>query len=307
MVLKSKLSLRQGQNLVITPDLQQAIKLLQMSNVELQKFIEEEVAQNPLLELEEPRGVLERSSEDLRDRGPKLDQAVRASDLDSDNKVGSSYTDDPDNDDIEPLAWSVENTISGTMSQGSRSLDTDIENVYETVSASDWPSLDIAVDEIYRSSRDKGGAGEYDFDHRVYNLANTAAEKSTLRDYLIGQVNIDLDTPTEIMIARYLIDMLDDNGWFSGDLESVALALGCSIDLVEQTLEKCQQMDPPGVFGRTLAECLALQLHEKDRLDPAMQVLLDNLGLLGKRSFSQLRRLCEVDAEDLLQMVAEIK
>jgi len=109
------------------------------------------------------------------------------------------------------------------------------------------------------------------------------------------------------MIADRLIDMLDDNGWLSGELETVAVALGCTIDRVEETLARCQQLDPPGIFGRSLAECLALQLREKDRLDPAMQALLDHLELLGKREFAQLRRICGVDNEDLLQMVTEIK
>ena len=109
------------------------------------------------------------------------------------------------------------------------------------------------------------------------------------------------------MIADRLIDILDDNGWLSGELETVAVALGCTTERIEETLARCQRLDPPGIFGRTLAECLALQLREKDRLDPAMEALLKNLELLGKREFVQLRRICGVDNEDLLQMVAEIK
>tara|TARA_B110000459_G_C16461506_1_gene425447 strand:- start:8 stop:934 length:927 start_codon:yes stop_codon:yes gene_type:complete len=79
------------------------------------------------------------------------------------------------------------------------------------------------------------------------------------------------------------------------------------MDRVNTALARCQLFDPPGIFARSLSECLALQLREKNRLDPAMQALLNNLELLAKREFAQLRRLCGVDNEDLVQMVTEIK
>ena len=317
MVLGPRLDLRQSQSLVMTPQLQQAIKLLQMSNVELTEFIEQEIEQNPLLEREDAEGGFEGDSPDAPadDAAPDSADAGEMggdADFDADAEVLSpddpAYDDDdPAYDDEETLPDSADHATSESMGEDDRSLDTDFENVYEPESASDGAAPEAGDEEGDGLNWSTAGAGGGGFDDDLSGLENVAAEETTLRDHLIGQVNIDFDDPVEVMIADRLIDMLDDNGWLSGELETVAVALGCTIDRVEETLARCQQLDPPGIFGRSLAECLALQLREKDRLDPAMQALLDHLELLGKREFAQLRRICGVDNEDLLQMVTEIK
>jgi RNA polymerase sigma-54 factor len=109
------------------------------------------------------------------------------------------------------------------------------------------------------------------------------------------------------MNGVHLIDMLDEAGYLDGDLDQVARVLGCGADRVEKTLARLQEFDPPGIFARNLAECLRLQLRDRDRLDPAMAILVDNLDLLARRELSALAELCGVDAEDLAEMVAEIK
>jgi len=310
MVLGPRLDLRQSQSLVMTPQLQQAIKLLQMSNVELTEFIEQEIEQNPLLEREDAEGGFEGDSPDAPadDAAPdSADAGEMGGDADFDADAEVLSPDDPAYDDEETLPDSADHATSESMGEDDRSLDTDFENVYEPESASDGAAPEAGDEEgdgLNWSTAVAGGGG---FDDDLSGLENVAAEETTLRDHLIGQVNIDFDDPVEVMIADRLIDMLDDNGWLSGELETVAVALGCTIDRVEETLARCQQLDPPGIFGRSLAECLALQLREKDRLDPAMQALLDHLELLGKREFAQLRRICGVDNEDLLQIVTEIK
>lgn len=310
MVLGPRLDLRQSQSLVMTPQLQQAIKLLQMSNVELTEFIEQEIEQNPLLEREDAEGGFEGDSPDAPadDAAPdSADAGDMGGDADFDADAEVLSPDDPAYDDVETLPDSADHATSESMGEDDRSLDTDFENVYEPESASDGAAPEAGDEEGDGLNWSTAGAGGGGFDDDLSGLENVAAEETTLRDHLIGQVNIDFDDPVEIMIADRLIDMLDDNGWLSGELETVAVALGCTIDRVEETLARCQQLDPPGIFGRSLAECLALQLREKDRLDPAMQALLDHLELLGKREFAQLRRICGVDNEDLLQMVTEIK
>ena len=310
MVLGPRLDLRQSQSLVMTPQLQQAIKLLQMSNVELTEFIEQEIEQNPLLEREDAEGGFEGDSPDAPadDAAPdSADAGDMGGDADFDADAEVLSPDDPAYDDVETLPDSADHATSESMGEDDRSLDTDFENVYEPESASDGAAPEAGDEEGDGLNWSTAGAGGGGFDDDLSGLENVAAEETTLRDHLIGQVNIDFDDPVEVMIADRLIDMLDDNGWLSGELETVAVALGCTIDRVEETLARCQQLDPPGIFGRSLAECLALQLREKDRLDPAMQALLDHLELLGKREFAQLRRICGVDNEDLLQIVTEIK
>jgi RNA polymerase sigma-54 factor len=109
------------------------------------------------------------------------------------------------------------------------------------------------------------------------------------------------------MIGQYLIDMVDEAGYLTGDLETVAEKLGARRSDVELILAVLQTFDPPGVCARNLTECLAIQLKERDRYDPAMRALVEHLDLLAKRDLAGLRRLCGVNDEDLADMIAEIR
>ena len=129
----------------------------------------------------------------------------------------------------------------------------------------------------------------------------------TLRQHLMDQLQMEVDDPVDRMIGVHLIDMLDVSGYLVGDLEELAVMLSCDLARVEATLAVMQKMDPTGVFARSLRECLALQLAERNRLDPVIEVALDNLELLASRQISELRKICGVDDEDLMEMVAEIK
>jgi RNA polymerase sigma-54 factor len=83
--------------------------------------------------------------------------------------------------------------------------------------------------------------------------------------------------------------------------------LGCAAERVEQVLGVLQGFEPTGVFARDVRECLMLQLKERDRCDPAMAALLDNLDLLARRDMPGLRRACGVDDEDMREMIAELR
>jgi RNA polymerase sigma-54 factor len=109
------------------------------------------------------------------------------------------------------------------------------------------------------------------------------------------------------MIGQHLIDMVDEAGYLTGDLEAVADKLGADMATVEGVLAILQGFDPAGVCARNLTECLAIQLKELNRYDPAMEALLGRLDLLAKRDFAALRKLCGVGDEDLTDMISEIK
>src|SRR5262249_7571522 len=109
------------------------------------------------------------------------------------------------------------------------------------------------------------------------------------------------------MIGQYLIDMVDEAGYLTGDFDAVADKLGARRSDGELVLAVLQTFDPPGVCARNLTECLAIQLKERDRYDPAMRTLVEHLDLLAKRDLSVLRRLCGVNDEDLQDMIAEIR
>ncbi len=109
------------------------------------------------------------------------------------------------------------------------------------------------------------------------------------------------------MIGSHLIDMVDDAGYLQGDLAGLAERLGTSLGTVEAVLTTLQSFEPTGVGARNLKECLALQLKERDRYDPAMQALIEHIELLARRDLGALQKICGVDADDLADMIAEVK
>ena len=141
-------------------------------------------------------------------------------------------------------------------------------------------------------------------------IEHAAARPRTLREHMLEQIGTDLSDLSDQgdqLIAVHLLDLLDENGYLGGALDGIAVLLGCDLARVEAVLARLQQFDPAGVFARDLAECLALQLRDRNRLDPAMQALLDHLPLLAARNIPALMRVCHVDAEDVAEMIAEIK
>jgi RNA polymerase sigma-54 factor len=174
-----------------------------------------------------------------------------------------------------------------------QSFDTEVENVFpeqhgEDRLGSDWASAGAL------------GGEAPDIDRFV-------AARPTLTDYLNEQIGLLLADPAERLIARFLADGLNDAGYLAVDLDTVATQLGASIDAVETVLYKLQALDPLGVFARSVKECLAIQLRDRDRLDPMMQRLLDNLDLIAGHDLAALGRAVGADRDDLLDMLAELR
>jgi RNA polymerase sigma-54 factor len=264
-VLTQRLDLRQSQALVMTPQLQQAIKLLQLSNLELSAYVEAELEQNPLLE---------------RDEAPAEGEPVQP--------------------DPEPAAESPPET---PLSAEEPSLAGEDLDAWRDAAGSDGEGdLDYAGDpEAWRDRASSGGGAD------LPGLDQTASRDITLRDHLQGQLALDIDDPVDRLIGTHLIDLLDQSGYLAGELAPIAELLGCEVARVEAALARLQRFDPAGIFARNLAECLALQLKERNRYDPAMAALLENLPLLASRDLPALMRICRVDADDLAEMIREIK
>jgi RNA polymerase sigma-54 factor len=124
---------------------------------------------------------------------------------------------------------------------------------------------------------------------------------------LAEQLALAISDPVRRMIGQHLVDLVDEAGYLTGDLAAVAERLGAPVDVVESVLSVLQSFDPPGVCARNLTECLAIQLKERDRFDPAMQALVVRLDLLAKRDLIALRKACGVDDDDLAEMIAEVR
>ena len=262
MVLAPKLHLRQTQSLVMTPQLLQSIKLLQMTHLELERFLDSEIERNPLLE----RG--ETNSEERTEPGPSAPE----------------------------LRESTAEFIS-------EKLDSSLENLFP-----DDPGTKERIgSDLSAQWKSASGNGLQTSSGTAFDLESTTAAAPTLRDHVNGQIALAFTDPAQMLIAHELADGLDEAGYLSLDIEELTERVGASPETVQATLSICQTFDPPGLFARNLAECLALQLIAQDRYDPAMKAMVENLELLAKRDFRTLGRLCGVDAEDLADMLSEIR
>ncbi len=275
MALGPRLEFRQSQSLVMTPQLLQAIKLLQLSTIELSAYVETELERNPLLERAEPAGDGEREP-------PEAPAPERREEGD----------------------WA-----SDTMATDRAAIENDLGTNLENAFPDDAPVRQAATpDSQTFQAFDSGMRGGGSFDPNDENsLEAFVAADLSLHEHLENQLAMALDSGAGRIIGSALIAAIEDTGYLAEDPAEIATRLGVPEEAVLRVLAVLQACDPPGIGARTLAECLGLQLKEQNRLDPAMQMLLDNLELLAKRDFSGLRRLCKVDEEDLADMVAEIR
>ena len=267
MGLTQRLELRQNQAPVMTPQLRQAIRLLALSNLEVEGVIGEAVAANPLLDFAEAAAV----------PGDEAagSEALRRTTLESspvDQLIGEGRAAEDRPLDIDPVA------VDG----GSESAAQGWE--------ADW------------GGQLRGGAPDDGL-----GVLDRAAAATTLAEHLAGQLGAVVGDPPIGGIARYIIGLLDEAGYLSAPLAEVAADLEVAPGLAEAALALVQTLDPPGVGARSLCECIALQAREADRYDPAMARLIDNLELVARGDLARLRRVCGVDDEDLVDMIAELR
>jgi RNA polymerase sigma-54 factor len=277
MALSQRLELRQTQGLVMTPQLMQAIKLLQLSSLDLAAYVDGELERNPLLE---------RATDD-----DAPTQGAEANSIASEGNEGGAGPADWIAADLE--------TSRTSMEQG---LGTELENVFPDDGGEKISKPAEAPPPAYSEWSGASSASGED-----YNLEAFVSAEITLADHLAEQMALAISNPAGRMIGQYLIDMVDEAGYLTGDLETVAEKLGARRSDVELVLAVLQTFDPSGVCARNLTECLGIQLKERDRYDPAMRALVEHLDLLAKRDLPGLRRLCGVNDEDLVDMIAEIR
>ncbi|MEM9724166.1 MAG: RNA polymerase factor sigma-54 [Pseudomonadota bacterium] len=302
MAFSQRLDMRQSQQLVMTPQLQQAIKMLQMSNLELRDFISEELERNPLLE----------SAPAASGDAPSGADA-RPADTPAEGEGAPEGAGDAPLESV--LADDRLSRASDTFDAGGENLYADeaqADRIADRMAAqtADGPSLDgpggaEAIEAGAWASVGAGGSSRFDDDE--FSLEARLTKETTLREALLAQLGAaKCDTPTRL-VAADLVEHVEPAGYLRVEMEEVAQRLGAPLQVVEDAAELIRTFEPTGVGARDLQECLRLQLQERDRYDPAMAALLDNLPLMAKREFDKLKRICRVDADDLLQMLQEIQ
>ncbi|HEX2942913.1 MAG TPA: RNA polymerase factor sigma-54 [Rhodopila sp.] len=271
MAIAPRLDLRQSQTLVMTPQLRQAIKLLQFSNLEVNAYVEEELERNPLLE---------------RDERPEIPLIERA----APDQITSSA------EQVVDAADAAGSDILA--SEASAPLDADHAEAYDPGGASDGVSSPGLIN---------GSGGRRDFEGEGRTIDDFASDERSLREHLGEQLRLTFVDPVDRIIGAHLIALLCPAGRLTADPAAIATAMNLPLTRIETVRARMMRFDPVGLFARDLRECLAVQLAEKNRLDPAMQTLLDNLDLLARRDNRRMMALCGVDAEDLTEMMAEIR
>jgi len=270
MALAPRLDLRQSQSLVMTPQLQQAIKLLALSNLEIEAFIGDALDANPLLDIGAPAAP---------DPATEPPEEARRTTLESspvDQLVAEGRGGDDRPLDIDPATLDRDRDTGAADSGGA---DTgDWGGAAGSWSGEDGPGID------------ERGSGE-----------------PTLAEHLDAQIGLTAPDPRTALVARAVVDRLDDAGYLTGSLRDLAADLGIPLSEAEAGLALVQTLDPTGVGARTLSECLALQAREADRYDPCMARLIDNLDLLARGELARLKRMCDVDDEDFADMLGELR
>ncbi len=260
----------------MTPQLMQAIKLLQLSNLDLVAYVEAELERNPLLD----------SGAENEGAPPEANGAASP---DGPPANGETWTGGEPQESRAPAEERSESPLDDTSVDDSEPI--------RARSSSDQPA----------GYSDWAGVGSGGRDDADYNLESFVSAETTLADWLREQLALAIADPVRRMIGQYLIDLVDEAGYLAGDLDAAAERLGTSRAEIEAVLGILQTFDPPGVFARDLAECLAIQLKEQDRFDPAMQALIGRLDLLARRDLANLKKICGVGEEDLADMIAEIR
>ncbi len=283
MVLAQKLSVRQNQSLVMTPQLSQSIKLLTMSNIELATFVESEMERNPFLVADHRADGV---AEEARERN-------------SEQNTGETEEHRP--------SLTLQQDLETSAQALSENLGTSIENTFPD--EQDYVRAKKTKNDDPHDSRLASGGIPVSSRSSAHDqsVADFTADTISLRDHLASQLSLSGANSETMAIAHDIIDNLDESGYLRVQLEDISDRLGTSLEAVQKALKLVQSFEPCGVGARDLSECLRLQLSEKGRLDPAMAAIVDNLDLLAKRDFHNLRQLTDLEIDDLHDALLEIR
>ena len=250
MALTPRLDLRQSQSLVMTPQLQQAIRLLQMTNLDLRQYLENECSENPFLEVDsdDETNFSKTEADTLENNAESIDSKPSA-EIDSALVDGTALTDDP-------------------------AANVDYENRFET------DLTDFKTPTSSSSHND-------DYDFISSSVENNPI---SLQEHVYQQIDIKFSSTNERLVAHAFTESLQPSGWINTDITTVANSCGATEEFSKKILSELQEFEPSGLFARNLRECLLIQASDKGLLSNQFKALLDNLPLLAKGQFETLQR-----------------
>ncbi len=267
MQLSASLNLKQKQSLVMTPQLQQAIRLLQMTNLDLRQYLESECSENPFLEVD-----VEENNSSTSAANETVPSVEKGTEVASETTIDSALSD-------------------GTAIVDDPTSNTDYENRFETELTD------------YRATNNVTSKNEdYDF-----IASSVEENPISLHEHVYRQIDLNFVDPNERFVAQAFTETLQASGWINSTAEEIALKCGATADFVEKVLKILQEFEPAGLFARNLRECLLLQAADKGCLTDQFTILLDNLTLLAKGQFESLQRKLKCSKETLMQHIKTLR
>lgn len=281
--ISQNLNIKQVQSLVMTPQLQQSLKMLELSTQDLVEYINQELEKNPLLEKEE---YLSNDDEEIVD--------LSESNLNSENIIPQENKD----------------TFEVASDRSSSENDSNIKD-YDSI----WEDRidNLKNNKEYTNNSSKSSeyqqgnvSGREHFDKTSY-FEQTIAEEISFQFHIIDQINLEFSDNKDRLMAYQLLESLDSNGYVTTNLYELADKLSCHKELLDSILIRCQNFSPTGIFARNLKECLVLQIKDINRYDPIMEIMLDNLHLVADCDFKQLSKICKIRKDEVIEMCNEVR
>lgn len=298
--MKQSLQLKIGQQLTMTPQLQQAIRLLQLSTLDLQQEIQEALDSNPLLEVNEEdfSGENKEADTESSDTNPSDDfSSPEASDTGIETPEQNDYADN----DFTENSSSETDEFSTTESGSEESWDNQIPE--------DLP-VDTSWDEIYQPQHSTTSMAAPENDEFDYDSRRTETE--SLQQHLEWQLNLTPMTPRDQVISEAIIDAVSPGGLLESTIDDIFIGLSNHLEELEEdevyaVLHRIQQFDPPGVAAEDLKNCLLIQLKQLYSQDKcyttACQLVKNHLELLGSRDYRTLMRRMRLKEPELKAVV----
>jgi RNA polymerase sigma-54 factor len=291
--MKQTIQLRLGQHLTMTPQLQQAIRLLQLSTLELQTEIQQALDSNLMLEAVD---------ENTQTAPDTADYAAEAGERTGD-ELNTSFDDHYQSSDLGA------DKVNGN-DLSADDADFSAQTTAETIP--DELPTDSQWDDIFDGSTSYSAP---DSDDQRDSFEAHTAEATSLQGHLEWQMELTPFSDTDRLIATAIIDAINEDGYLSTSLEelhqSLPPQLGVELDEVLAVLHRVQQFDPLGVAARDLKECVLIQLKalpkDTPRRSEAIKLATDYLDLLGSRQFSVIMRRMKLDETELQEIIDLIR
>jgi len=301
--MKQSLQIKMGQQLAMTPQLQQAIKLLQLSTLELQTEIQSALENNPMLEMTDDEGADPKENDAANENNAEISERKRNEEKLKKEEIKEEVSASSADDTI------VEEHFEAAMAEQPEAM----------VEANpDELPVDSVWEDVYDTSSPMSSGSGADGETRDFTEFHNSGI-SSIQDHLNDQIQFAPLSDRDQVIAETLIDAVDDNGYLIDDVDTLLEGLNrdfkdpedmFEMSELETVLHMVQHLDPPGCAARNASECMAIQLAQLPQTDltvTATRIVIDHLDLLASHDFSRMRRLLKINDEHLQEAIVLIR